>query len=77
MRQFQGDLGEGRELEGERGETERIGEKVFAGSNQLIQPFWHRNFNLLDILYGLSSTFIKECLVHRVLAFLLLDLAKT
>lgn len=68
MRQFQGDLGEGEELGSER-RRESIGQNVFTGSNQLIQQFWHRNVNLLDILYGLSSTFIKECLVHSILAF--------
>lgn len=61
-------MGEGEELGSER-KRERIGQNVFAGSNQLIQPFWHRNVNLLDIVYGLSSTFIKECLVRSILAF--------
>lgn len=49
VRQFQGGLGVGRELREwtEEREKERTGENVFAGSNQLIQQFWHRNFNLL------------------------------
>lgn len=68
MRQFQGDLGKEGEVGRER-RRERIGQNVFSGSNQLIQPFWHRNVNLLDIVYRLSSTFIKECLVHSILAF--------
>lgn len=51
------------------GKRRRSREHVCAGSNQSIQPCWHRNFNLLDILCRLSSTFIKECLVYSFLAF--------
>lgn len=51
------------------GKRRRSREHVCAGSNQSIQPCWHRNFNLLDILCRLSSTFIKERLVYSFLAF--------
>lgn len=51
------------------GERRKSREHVCAGSDQSIQPFWHRNFNLLDISCRLSRTFIKECLVYSFLAF--------